>query len=66
MSRDPDAQTITGVIVGSETRAITERGRAGAYRRVYTTVLNIEIDTRDLARVDLTHPVTIHQEVDDA
>ncbi|WJZ00679.1 hypothetical protein CHAN_10390 [Corynebacterium hansenii] len=57
---------IAGVIVGSETRTITERGRAGAYRRVYATVLNVEIDTRDLARVDLSRPVTIHQEADNA
>ena len=54
-------QTIPAEIVGAETETQDYQHR-GELRREYATRITVVINTPDLARVDLTRPITIHQE----
>ena len=54
-------QTIPAEIVGAETESQDYQHR-GELRREYATRITVVINTPDLARIDLTRPITIHQE----
>lgn len=56
-------QTIPAEIVGAETESQDYQHR-GELRREYATRITVVINTPDLARIDLTRPITIHQEAD--
>lgn len=54
-------QTIPAEIVGAETESQDYQHR-GVPRREYATRITVVVNTYDLTRIDLTRPITIHQE----
>ena len=54
-------QTIPAETIGAETES-QEYQHRGELRREYVTRITVAINTSDLQRLDLTRPVTIHQE----
>lgn len=54
--------SVYGEIAETNTNSYTRFGGGWKKERIYKTVVTVEIDTTDLNLLDITRPITIHQE----
>lgn len=54
--------SVYGEIAETNTNSYTRLGGGWKKERIYKTVVTVEIDTTDLNLLDITRPITIHQE----